>query len=156
MRQGPPLFGALIFSYFGALILMLWTSSVSFSYHRFSLQIFPELAALAVHRSCLWWSDFLRCFRSTFCRTSTQSRCLRRIRCVSERWERGSPRCPAKKQNLFVSNKKTNTARRRGTGSISLTVLLPYVQLSRLAPSFWEAFYWRKCWAQGAKDGRRA
>ena len=22
-------------------------------------------------------------------------------------------------------------------------------------PNFWEAFYWRKCWAQGAKDRRK-
>ena len=35
-------------------------------------------------------------------------------------------------------------------------VLHPYAQLSRLAPNFWEAFYWRKCWAQGAKDQGRA
>ena len=36
-------------------------------------------------------------------------------------------------------------------GSISLTVLRPYAQLLCPAPNFWEAFYWLKTSAQGAK-----
>ena len=27
--------------------------------------------------------------------------------------------------------------------------------INRFAPNFWKAFYWRKCWAQGAKDRRK-